>query len=165
MLVLALLPALLLAAPVAPPPNVLFILADDLGYADISVYPSPLPAARRLATPNVAKLAAEGMRFTDAYAGYSVCAPSRRTLMSGYHVGHFSPNNGGGGMLSNTSTTVAKLLQQHGYATRLIGKWGLDGNYPEPQPPGSAFPTLQGFDSFYGQSDQYQCHDYYPPFM
>lgn len=124
-----------------------------------------MPDTRRILTPNVDKLAAEGMRFTDAYAGYSVCAPSRRTLMTGYHVGHFAPNNGGGGMLSNSSVTVAKLLQQHGYATRLIGKWGLDGNYPKPKPPGVAFPTKQGFDGFYGQSDQYQCHDYYPPFM
>ena len=87
------------------------MLQDDLGYGDISVYPSPLQAARRILTPNVDKLAAEGIRFTDAYAGYSVCAPSRRTLMTGYHVGHFAPNNGGGGMLSNSSVTVAKLLQ------------------------------------------------------
>ena len=68
-------------------------------------------------------------------------------------------------MLSNSSVTVAKLLADHGYKTRLIGKWGLDGNYAKPRPPGVAFPTLQGFGSFYGQSDQYQCHDYYPPFM
>jgi arylsulfatase A len=87
-------------------------------------------------------------------------------LQTGYHVGHFASNNGGGGMLSNGSTTVASLLREHkNYRTRLIGKWGLDGNYEVPKPPAAAFPTLQGFDGFYGQSDQWQCHDYYPPFM
>ena len=69
-------------------------------------------------------------------------------------------------MLSNRSVTVAALLsREKQYRTRLIGKWGLDGNYQKPKPPGEGFPTLQGFDHFYGQSDQWQCHDYYPPFM
>jgi arylsulfatase A-like enzyme len=68
------------------------------------------------------------MQFTDAYAGYSVCAPSRRTLMTGYHTGHFETGDSPT-MLTNRSTTVAAILARNGYATRLIGKWGLDGNF------------------------------------
>lgn len=131
-------------------------------YGDVSVYPNPSPT--RLSTPRLARLASEGMVFTQAYAGYSVCAPSRRTLMTGYHVGHFD-NNFGGPLLSNRSVTVAHILRGGGYRTKLIGKWGLDGNYPKPRAPQEGFPTLQGFGEFYGQSDQFQCHDYYPPFM
>ena len=69
-------------------PNIIFILADDWGYGDMELYPSPLSSEDRLSTPNLNKLASEGMLFTDAYAGYSVCGPSRATLMTGYHVGH-----------------------------------------------------------------------------
>lgn len=145
----------------AAPPNVLFILADDLGVGDVSVYPSPLQD--RLRTPVLEKMAAEGMVFTAAYAGYSVCAPSRRTLMTGYHSGHF--DSGANVLLGNASKTVASILGRSGYVTKLIGKWGLDGNYRTPQPPTAGFPTLQGFDGFYGQSDQWQCHNYYPSFM
>ena len=68
-------------------------------------------------------------------------------------------------MLTNRSTTVADILREAGFATRLIGKWGLDGNFQTPRPPNVGFPTLQGFQSFYGQSDQWQCHDYYPQFQ
>ena len=149
------------------PPSILFIMADDLGYGDISSYPNP--SDRRLHTPHIAALASKGMQFTDAYAGYSVCAPSRRTLMAGYHSGHFDPHgNGGVAILSPRSVTVAKLLRSaKKYRTRLVGKWGLDGSYKVPggMPPTQGFPTLQGFDSFYGQSDQWQCHDFFPPFM
>ena len=153
---------------VAGAPNILFVLADDLGYGDVSSYPNP--SDRRLHTPHIAALAAKGMRFTDAYAGYSVCAPSRRTLMAGFHSGHFNPQgNGATAILSNKSVTVAALLRgsEKKYRTRLIGKWGLDGSVRSAGgvPPTEGFPTLQGFDSFYGQSDQWQCHDYYPPFM
>ena len=74
------------AAAAGAPPSILFVLADDLGYGDISAYPNP-GTRGRLHTPHVAQLAADGMMFTDAYAGYSVCAPSRRALMTGYHTG------------------------------------------------------------------------------
>ena len=145
------------------PPNILFILADDLGVGDVSVYPSPLVNRSRLNTPNLDKLAMEGIRFDAAYAGYSVCAPSRMTLMTGRHVGHV--HSIGMPKPASNATTVATMLKSAGYETFLLGKWGLDGNYKTPQPPTEGFPTKQGFDYFYGQSDQWQCHDYYPPFM
>ena len=143
------------------PPNILFILADDLGVGDVSVYPSPLVNRSRLDTPNLDKLAMEGIRFDAAYAGYSVCAPSRMTLMTGRHVGHV--HSIGMPKPASNATTVATMLKSAGYETFLLGKWGLDGNYKTPQPPTEGFPTKQGFDYFYGQSDQWQCHDYYPP--
>lgn len=153
------------AALSAKSPNILFILADDLGVGDVGVYPNPTKRAR-IATPNLNRLAAEGMVFTDAYAGYSVCAPSRMTLMSGFHGGHLLQH--GDGMfvqLNENVSTVADMLKGAGYSTALIGKWGLDGNFQKPRAPAAGFPTLHGFDWFYGQSDQWQCHDYYPPFM
>lgn len=140
-------------------PSIIFIMADDLGYGDVGVYSNPTKR-RRLLTPNLDKMASEGMRFTDAYAGFSVCAPSRHALMTGYHSGH------GEIPLKEKDTTVAKMLSEGaGYSTYLLGKWGLDGNFRVPQPPNAGFPTKQGFDHFFGQSDQWQCHNYYPAWM
>eukprot|EP00049_Salpingoeca_infusionum_P006356 m.105623 g.105623 ORF g.105623 m.105623 type:complete len:506 (+) comp13283_c0_seq3:337-1854(+) len=144
-------------------PNIVWIMADDLGVGDVSVYPSP--ASARLETPNIARLAEEGMKFTDAYAGYSVCAPSRWTLMTGYHTGHGNVSNGGPPLLLKNQKSVATILKDAGYTCAIEGKWALDGNYNDPQPPSFGFPTLRGFDYYYGQSDQTQCHNYYPAWM
>eukprot|EP00756_Hemistasia_phaeocysticola_P040048 Hpha_TRINITY_DN16844_c1_g1::TRINITY_DN16844_c1_g1_i1::g.152638::m.152638 len=144
-------------------PNILFILGDDLGYGDVSVYPNPTEKGR-LDTPRLERLAGEGMTFTDHYAGYSVCAPSRTTLMTGRHTGHFNPSQSGQ-LLFKGNTTVASVLKAAGYATALFGKWGLDGNTGFKHKPGDGAPTVQGFDWFYGQFDQNMCHNYYPHYM
>eukprot|EP01120_Amphizonella_sp_Union-15-10_P006125 TRINITY_DN1921_c0_g1_i1.p1 TRINITY_DN1921_c0_g1~~TRINITY_DN1921_c0_g1_i1.p1 ORF type:complete len:469 (-),score=55.74 TRINITY_DN1921_c0_g1_i1:57-1463(-) len=141
-------------------PNILFILADDLGYGEVGKFPCTSTHGR-IATPNLDSFADEGMRFTDAYAGEAVCAPSRCTLMTGKHTGHarVRGNRGYEGhdfpLLSN-DTTVAKVLKNAGYNTALIGKWGLGYNGT------SGAPLNQGFDYYYGQLDQNACHNYYP---
>ena len=142
-------------------PNIVFIMADDLGYGDLGSYPNPTQR-KRIETPNLDRFASEGMRFVDNYAGYSVCAPSRNTLMTGRHVGHFGSSD----LTDTTPQTIATLLRdQGGYDTALIGKWGLDGNPKAPNAPGPGYPTKQGFMYFQGQSNQWQCHDYFPPFQ
>eukprot|EP00756_Hemistasia_phaeocysticola_P040049 Hpha_TRINITY_DN16844_c1_g2::TRINITY_DN16844_c1_g2_i1::g.152641::m.152641 len=157
-------PLLLLSSSLAAAkPNILFVLGDDLGYGDVSVYPNPTKRGR-LDTPRLEQLASEGMTFTDAYAGYSVCAPSRTTLMTGRHSGHFTPTQGGQ-LLFKGNTTVATVLKRAGYATALFGKWGLDGNNGQMHVPGEGSPTVQGFDWFYGQFDQSLCHNYYPSYL
>lgn len=132
-------------------PNILFILADDLGYGDVGCY-----GQKVIPTPNVDRLAAEGMRFTQAYAGDTVCAPSRCCLMTGMHTGHARIRGNARVPLQPSDTTVAKVLKQAGYRTGIIGKWGL-GN---PYTPG--IPNLQGFDEAFGFLDQQYAHSYYP---
>ena len=149
----------------ADKPNILFILADDLGYGDLGCYGQQL-----IATPNIDRLAAEGMRFTQFYAGAPVCAPSRAVLMTGRHVGHVSVRGNAGGKIGDLSaagpqtikpheTTVAELLKKVGYTTALIGKWGLGelGSGSEP--------TRRGFDYFFGYLNQHHAHNYYPSFL
>ncbi|MES2692324.1 MAG: arylsulfatase [Verrucomicrobiota bacterium] len=144
----------------AAKPNVIFILADDLGYGDLGAFGQKI-----LQTPNIDKIAAEGMRFTQAYAGATVCAPSRCTLMTGLHNGH-APIRGnreleGEGQLPMPADTftVAKLMKQAGYTTGIVGKWGLGF-------PGShSTPPKMGFDYFYGYNCQRQAHEYYPPHL
>jgi arylsulfatase A-like enzyme len=134
-------------------PNIVFIMADDLGYADIGSY-----GQDKIMTPNIDDLARTGMRFTQAYAGSSVCAPSRCSLMTGKHNGRnrVRDNVPAGVFLRPDDFTVAELLKQCGYATGGVGKWGL-GN------PGSwGLPGMQGFDYWYGHYDQDQAHYYYP---
>ena len=134
-------------------PNIVFILADDLGYGDLGCY-----GQKRLATPNLDRLAAEGTRFTQAYAGSTVCAPSRCALMTGRHIGHarvrgnHSPEIG----LESGETTVAKVLRQAGYRTGIFGKWGLGG------PDTAGQPNDQGFEEWFGYLSQLHAHDYYP---
>ncbi len=148
-------------------PNVVFILADDLGYADVGCY-----GQKRIRTPNIDRLAAEGMRFTQCYSGNPVCAPSRCTLMTGYHSGHGQIRNnmqvggedawtlgvttGGQWPLTEGTFTVARLFQKAGYTTGAFGKWGLGrvGTTGDPQ--------KQGFDHFFGYICQRQAHTYYP---
>ncbi|EGD75679.1 arylsulfatase A [Salpingoeca rosetta] len=145
-------------------PNIVLILADDLGIGDVGVYPNPQPKAKRLKTPNIDMLAEQGMTFTDAYTGYSVSAPSRWSLMTGYHTGHKEVSSEAR-LLGNSSITVAHVLREAGYATAAIGKWGLDGNPLLPHPIGDGFPTRQGFDMYYGQSSEIECYNYYPAWM
>jgi uncharacterized sulfatase len=141
-------------------PNVIFILADDLGYGDVGVY-----GQKEIQTPHLDRLAAEGMRFTDFYAGATVCAPSRCVLMTGKHTGHcwVRGNAGRGNMLAQTlrdvDKTVAEVFKDAGYATALIGKWGLG----ESGSPGH--PNKQGFDYFFGYLNQAHAHNYYPSFL
>jgi len=140
------------------PPNIIFILADDAGIGDFSAY-----GCRYGVTPNIDRLATEGMRFTRAYSGNAVCAPSRCVLMTGLHPGHElvranKPETGGvDGRLSLPADqmTVARLLHQAGYATGGFGKWGL-GN-----PGSTGVPEQEGFDVFFGYYDQAHAHDYY----
>ncbi len=134
-------------------PNILFILADDLGYGDLGCY-----GQRRISTPNLDRLASEGMRFTQAYSGATVCAPSRCSLMTGLHCGHATvrgnkkPEVG----IRDAEATVATVLKQAGYETALFGKWGLGG------PGTGSVPNTRGFDHFFGYLDQQHAHNYYP---
>jgi arylsulfatase A-like enzyme len=144
-----------LGAQAAPRPNILLIVADDLGYGDLGCY-----GQKMFATPNIDRLAAEGTRFTQAYAGAAVCAPSRCCLMTGKHTGHarVRNNHGRGGRvpLRAEDVTVAEVLKLAGYRTGLIGKWGLG----EAGTPG--IPNDQGFDEFFGFLNQDHALEYYP---
>ena len=157
-----LLAGLLSAGPAAgraaesPParPNIVFILADDLGYGDLGCY-----GQTRIKTPRLDRLAREGIRFTSHYAGFTVCSPSRCALMTGKHMGHATVK-GNGGRLKKDDVTIAMLLKQAGYATCMIGKWGLVGR---PGHPGC--PNAKGFDHFFGFDNQGFAHFYYPEFL
>ncbi len=140
-------------APAAIKPNMLFILADDLGYGDLGCY-----GQAQILTPNIDGLAQGGTRFTQVYAGSPVCAPSRCSLMTGMHNGHgqIRDNIPHGIFLRDEDITVAEILKSVGYRTGAIGKWGL-GTHPS-----HGTPERQGFDEFYGHQDQDQAHFYYP---
>ncbi|HOB73202.1 MAG TPA: arylsulfatase [Phycisphaerae bacterium] len=158
--------SVLLAASAAlaqsPPagPNVVLIIADDLGYAETGCY-----GQKKIRTPHIDRLAAEGLRFTQFYSGSPVCAPTRCTLMTGQHTGHaeiranreIQPE--GQHPISAGAITLAEALQARGYATAGIGKWGLG-------PPGShGAPEKQGFDLFFGYNCQRAAHNYYPTYL
>ncbi len=138
-------------------PNIIFILADDLGYGDLS-----FTGQEKFTTPNIDRLARQGMFFAQHYSGSTVCAPSRSSLMTGLHTGHtFIRGNKevqpeGQYPIDSTACTIAKLLKNSGYVTGAFGKWGL--GYP-----GSVGdPNHQGFEEFYGYNCQRQGHNYYP---
>lgn len=141
-------------------PNIVFILVDDMGYGDLGSY-----GQEHIKTPNLDRMASEGMRFTDHYAGSTVCGPSRATLMTGLHTGH-SPirgnplwtNSGQPVDLKPEDMTVAEVLQDAGYYTGIIGKWGLAENEEGFLP---AMPTQQGFDDFYGYRRHRDAHYHY----
>ena len=148
-------------------PNIIYIMADDLGYAELGCY-----GQDKIQTPNIDRLASQGMKFTQHYSGNPVCAPSRCSLMTGLHTGHtqirgnkqvggkegwqLGSTIGGQYPIKEDTVTVAKLLQQKGYKTGAFGKWGL-GTYGS-----SGAPDKQGFDHFYGYICQRQAHTYYP---
>lgn len=138
-------------------PNIIFILADDLGYGDIGIQGQKL-----IKTPNIDRLAQQGLRFTQFYAGTSVCAPSRSSLLSGQHTGHtyIRGNKGvdpeGQEPIADSVLTVAEILQQAGYQTGAFGKWGLGPVASEGDP------NKQGFDTFFGYNCQSLAHRYYP---
>jgi len=136
------------------PPNIVFVVADDLGYGDLGCY-----GQVEIKTPVLDQMAAEGARFTDFYAGCTVCAPSRSVLMTGKHMGRTYIRGNGGKPLPAEELTVAELLQEAGYATGGFGKWGLGI-------PGSVgVPTKQGFDEFFGFLSQHHAHNHYPSFL
>ena len=138
-------------------PNIIYILADDLGYGDLSCY-----GQKKFRTPNIDKLAKEGIKFTNHYAGCSVSAPSRCSLLTGLHTGHTSIRGNketkpeGQWPLPSESVTFPELLQQVGYTTGAFGKWGLGFVGTEGDP------NSQGFDEFYGYNCQSLAHNYYP---
>ncbi len=135
-------------------PNIIWIMADDLGYGDLGSY-----GQTRILTPNLDRMASEGMRFTDAYAGSPICAPSRSVLMTGQHAGRTRVWWNYSLGLWDEDVTVAELLGGSGYATALIGKWALG----EEDSPGA--PWRQGFDHFFGYLNQGHAHNYYPEFL
>ncbi len=151
------------AAPEPTRPNIIYIYADDLGYNEVGAY-----GQDKIRTPNLDRLADEGIRFTQHYSGSAVCAPSRSVLLTGKHSGHaYIRNNkelGGWGPdepegqwpLAAEEQTLGEILQQQGYATGAMGKWGLGG------PDDHGHPNAQGFDHYYGYLCQRVAHNYYP---
>jgi len=138
-------------------PNIVLIMADDLGYGDLGVY-----GQQKIETKHIDSLAAKGMKFDNFYAGTSVCAPSRSSLMTGQHTGHTYVRGNkeiepeGQQPLADSVQTFAMLLQQAGYTTGAFGKWGLGMVNT------SGAPNQKGFDEFYGYNCQRQSHRYYP---
>lgn len=141
----------------ADKPNIIYILLDDAGYGDLSCY-----GQKKFPTPNIDRLAKEGMKFTQHYAGCTVCAPTRCVLMTGLHTGHSYVRGNrevqpeGQAAIPGDTVTLAKLLQEAGYDTGAFGKWGLGAPNTEGEP------NRQGFRRFYGYNCQRQAHTYYP---
>lgn len=153
--------------PRTPLPNIIFVMVDDMGYRDIGPYGQKL-----IATPNLDRMAREGLRFTDAYVGGSVCAPSRSVLMTGQHLGHTRVRgNAGmsGGVLDHNQArrvplepedvTIAQVLKARGYATGMTGKWGLG------EPGSTGDPMFKGFDEWFGFLNQNHAHTHYPDYL
>ncbi|MBI4660892.1 MAG: arylsulfatase [Verrucomicrobia bacterium] len=132
-------------------PNIIFILADDLGYGDLGCY-----GQKMIKTPHLDKLASEGMRFTQCYAGSTVCAPSRSALMTGQHTGHTRIRGNARHPLKPEDFTVAEVLKSAGYQTAVMGKWGLG------EAGSTGAPTRKGFDEFFGYLNQRHAHNYFP---
>jgi len=137
-------------------PNIIFIMADDLGYGDLGCY-----GQTKILTPNIDRLSGEGLRFTQAYAGSTVCAPSRCCLMTGLHNGHtrIRDNIPHGTFLKDGDVTIPEVLKTAGYRTGAIGKWALGVHGSEGKP------NDQGFDDWFGHLDQDQAHFYYPHYL
>ena len=133
-------------------PNIIFILADDLGYGDLGCY-----GQKRIRTSNIDRMAGEGVRFTQCYAGSTVCAPSRASLMTGLHQGHAHIRGNNPRLpLRAADLTVAEILRSEGYRTGIVGKWGLG------EPDTVGIPNRRGFDYFFGYLNQTHAHNYYP---
>lgn len=147
----------LTGAGAAEKPNIVFILADDLGFRELGCY-----GQEKIQTPRIDQLAREGMKFTRAYSGSPVCAPSRCVLMTGKHPGHAIVRNNramtpeGQYPIPKTEETIAELLAQEGYISGAFGKWGLGNIWSEGNP------NEQGFEKFFGYNCQAHAHSYYP---
>lgn len=145
-------------------PNIVFILADDLGYGELGCY-----GQEKIQTPNLDRLATQGMRFTQHYTGAPVCAPARCVLMTGQNLSHAqirgNRDSGNGRVfpgqwpITNEVVTIAEVIKGQGYATGAFGKWGLGPSNT------TGSPIKQGFDRFYGYNCQRNAHSYYPPFL
>ena len=139
----------------AEPPNIVYIMADELGYYELSCLGN-----ENIRTPRIDAMASQGIRFTQALAGSSVCAPTRCCLMTGKHSGHTSVrSNGGGTPLRDGELTIASILKAQGYSTGGFGKWGCGGRGS------TGVPEQHGFDVFFGYYDQVHAHSYYPPYL
>ena len=157
----AITPGILRAAD-SPRPNVVFLIADDLGYADVSCF-----GQKKYRTPNIDRLAAEGMRLPVHYSGCAVCAPSRCALMTGKHPGHgfirsnrqYRPDSEGQWPIPAEEVTLAELLKSLGYTTGAFGKWGLGA------PDTTGEPLKQGIDRFFGYNCQGVAHNFYPTYL
>jgi arylsulfatase A len=137
-------------------PNIIYIMADDLGYGDLSCF-----GQTKFSTPNLDRLAQEGITFTDYYAGSTVCAPTRCVLMTGLHTGHAYVRGNreakpeGQAPMPADIFTLPRMLKKAGYVTGMFGKWGLGG-------PGSTSDPMRHFDVFYGYNCQRLAHSFYP---
>ena len=137
-------------------PNIIYIMADDLGYGDLSCF-----GQTHFETPNIDRLAAEGITFTDYYAGSTVCAPTRCVLLTGMHTGHAfvrgnrEVNPEGQAPMPADIVTLPRRLKDAGYTTGMFGKWGLGA-------PGSESDPTSHFDEFFGYNCQRQAHSFYP---
>jgi arylsulfatase A-like enzyme len=146
----------------ASEPNLIWIMADDLGYGELGCYGQNV-----IQTPELDRMAGEGLRFTHFYAGATVCAPSRSVLMTGQHHGKTRVRGNAGAQnpaaqaLTSDDTTIAKLLQSAGYRTALIGKWGL-GDVGAAE---TGLPRKQGFNEFFGYLNQHHAHNHFPDFL
>ncbi|MCB1228411.1 MAG: sulfatase-like hydrolase/transferase, partial [Verrucomicrobiales bacterium] len=158
-LLLACLTSPILAAE-APRPNIIFILADDLGYGDLACY-----GGRVIQTPRIDQMRAEGLKLTQHYSGSCMCAPTRSAFLTGQHTGHTRIRNNGSHLRKSNpallpeDVTVAEVLKKAGYATGVIGKWGCGESGT------TGVPLAQGFDHWFGYLNQTNAHHYYPPFL
>ena len=159
-----------LSAFAADKPNIIYIMADDMGYADAGCY-----GQKVIKTPYLDQMAKEGIRFTDCYSGAPVCAPARSVLMTGLHTGHTRVRGNMGKLgvegavkgltgkprvpLQADDVTIAEVMKEAGYHTGMTGKWGLG----DPNTPG--IPNDQGFDEWFGYLNQARAHTYYPTFI
>jgi len=147
----------------AKPPNIIYILADDLGYGDLACY-----GGKVIQTPQIDQMRAEGMKLTQHYSGSCMCAPTRSSLLTGLHTGHGRIRNNGSHLrppgkgqpaLMPEDVTLAEVLKQAGYTTGVIGKWGCG------EEGSTGLPNDQGFDHWFGYLNQGNAHHYYPPFL
>lgn len=135
-------------------PNIVLILVDDMGFGDLSCY-----GQSNLATPHLDRMAKEGMKMVQHYAGSTVCAPSRCVLMSGFHTGHTRVRGNDPALMSDKDMTLARLLKGRGYSTGCFGKWGIG------HPPPLDDPQRKGFDEFFGYINMWHAHNCYPEFL
>ncbi len=137
-------------------PNIIFILADDLGYGDLGCY-----GQKMIQTPSIDRMATEGVRFTDCYSGHTVCAPSRCSLMTGLHTGHARVRSNARIPLRPhpQDVTIAEILKAAGYSTGIVGKWGLG------EPDTTGIPNRKGFDEWFGYLNQKHAHNYFPEYL